>query len=48
MWRLALVYEHGGIYLDASTFQVDESFDWILQLPQIPRSLIWNRYGESP
>ncbi len=35
LWRMALVYEHGGVYFDASTFSTDESFDWILKIPQI-------------
>lgn len=42
------MYEHGGVYLDASTFQVDESFEWILNVTRFPSNLIWNRYGLEP
>ena len=48
LWRLALVYEHGGVYFDASTFQIEESFEWILNVTQFPRQLVWNRYEEEP
>ena len=35
LWRMALVYENGGVYFDASTFNTNESFDWIVNIPQI-------------
>jgi hypothetical protein len=35
LWRMALIYEHGGVYFDASTFSTNESFDWIVKIPQI-------------
>lgn len=35
LWRMALVYERGGVYFDASTFTTNESFDWITKIPQI-------------
>jgi len=30
-YRLALIYEHGGFYLDASFF-FKESFQWIIDI----------------
>ena len=35
-WRLALLYNHGGIYLDASTFTLDQNFDWLKNITRIP------------
>lgn len=46
LWRMALVYEQGGVYFDASSFSTEESLDWIVKIPQIQENLIWNRYGE--
>lgn len=45
--RLALVYKHGGIYLDASTIAV-ESLDWLVNIAKFPNKYIYNRYGELP
>jgi hypothetical protein len=35
LWRMAVVYEHGVVYFDASIFTANESFDWIIKIPQI-------------
>jgi mannosyltransferase OCH1-like enzyme len=45
-WRLALIAKHGGIYIDAATFQIDDSLDWVLNLTRLPSKYFWNRYGK--
>lgn len=47
MVRLALLYKHGGIYLDAS-FILLEDLSWLVNIPQTLPSLIYNRYGKRP
>ena len=48
MSRIALIMEHGGIYVDMTTFTMDESYDWLLNITKIPSTFIWNRYGSQP
>jgi len=45
LWRLALLIEHGGIYVDSTTFTIEESYDWLLNITRIPSHFIFNRYG---
>lgn len=48
LWRLALMYKHGGVYVDASTFTTEENFDFVQNITRIPSGLLWNRYGQHP
>lgn len=48
LWRLALVYKHGGVYIDATTFTTEQNFDFIQNITRVPSGLIWNRYGDQP
>ena len=47
IYRLALLYKYGGVYLDAATIAV-QSFDWLVDIAKLPSQLISNRYGEVP
>jgi hypothetical protein len=47
-WRLAIIYEHGGVYVDASTYTTGENFDFIKNVTRIPSNMLWNRYGNEP
>lgn len=46
-YRLALVAQHGGIYMDASYLLV-ENLDWLLNIGKYPTEYIFNRYGDLP
>lgn len=47
--RLALIGKHGGIYLDVSSFSIEDNvIDWILNIAQYPIEAVSNRYGELP
>lgn len=45
--RLAIVYKHGGLYLDVSTIAV-ERLNWLLDIAKFPSHYIFNRYGKLP
>jgi mannosyltransferase OCH1-like enzyme len=45
--RLALIYKHGGVYIDASVMAIQD-FDWVVNMAKLPSQLILNRYGEVP
>jgi mannosyltransferase OCH1-like enzyme len=45
--RLALIANHGGIYMDAS-FIALESLEWLLNIASYPSQFIFNRFGETP
>lgn len=47
LMRIALVYKHGGIYVDASVIFV-ENFDWLFFISRVPSNYIWNRFGALP
>ena len=46
-YRLALLYYHGGIYLDATTLAL-ENFDWVLKIGKFPSQYIVNRFEALP
>ena len=48
LWRLALVYKHGGVYVDATTFNTEDNFDFVQNITRIPSAFIWNRYEKQP
>lgn len=48
LWRLALIHKYGGVYLDVSTFEMTDSFDWLKNITRIPSTYLWNRYGSEP
>ena len=47
IYRLALLYKYGGLYLDAATVAV-QNFDWLVDIAKLPSQLISNRFGEVP
>ena len=42
--RLALIYAHGGIYMDVSYIWF-ESFNWFVEVAKEPTHFIFNRFG---
>jgi hypothetical protein len=44
---LALIAEHGGIYMDLSYILL-ENLDWLVNIESYPTNFIFNRYGSSP
>ena len=46
-YRLALLIKHGGIYIDLSTFLL-EDLSWIVNIARRPSHHIYNRYGQLP
>jgi hypothetical protein len=47
LYRLALISQHGGIYLDA-TFVFFEGFEWIVNIGRYPSQYVFNRFGHLP
>ncbi len=45
--RLALVAEHGGIYMDLSYILL-EGLEWLVNIGRYPSNYIFNRYGSLP
>lgn len=46
-YRLALVAQHGGVYLDATYYFV-RNFSWITDIANYPADQIYNRFGVVP
>jgi mannosyltransferase OCH1-like enzyme len=42
-YRLALIAEHGGVYLDATYYFV-RNFSWITHISEYPPNQIFNRF----
>jgi len=47
IYRLALLYKYGGVYLDTATVAV-QNFDWLVDIAKFPSKFIFNRFGEVP
>jgi len=47
IYRLALLYKYGGVYLDAATVAV-QNFDWLVNIAKLPSQLVFNRFGDVP
>ncbi len=47
VYRLAVLYLHGGIYFDITSVGV-QSYDWIANIGKFPSQLIFNRFGTNP
>jgi len=45
--RIALIYKHGGVYIDVSVMLVN-GLDWLLKIAQMPSNFIWNRFDTLP
>ena len=47
MLRLALVYRHGGVYMDIATL-LRGDLEWLWDIASLPSQYVFNRYGEVP
>lgn len=47
VYRLGVLYLHGGIYFDITSVGV-QSYDWITNIGKFPSQLIFNRFGTNP
>ena len=47
LYRLALLAEHGGVFLESGSF-TERDLSWVWEIARAPSQLIYNRYGGLP